>query len=202
SFRARRGGERARVTEIRLVLREEGGGVEIARDLHLRPFALGHLIEDRLETGVVGSGTEKDADDRERARSRLVYEMNLHLERPAVEKVLARMVEMELDEIILRAGNGAGTAGIGVDLDGMAIVDEAQRKPAIVEPDAARVARQRSRQIDRRLLQAELADFEVRRELAPMLGSGLSLVGPMRLGVAIRRRMRRDVLSRSIADKS
>jgi hypothetical protein len=107
--------------------------------------------------------------------------MTLELERLTCEQVLARMVEMELQKVVSRPADHAGAAGIGIHLNGVTIVEDAQRKRTVVDLDlAAHVRRDRAGEIDRRLFETELADLEVGGELAPMLRTGRSPVAPMR----------------------
>ena len=107
--------------------------------------------------------------------------MAFQIERLAGEQMLARMMEVELDEVVFGAADGAGAAGIGVDLYGVAVVDDAQRERLVVERDRAGRALHGAVEIDGSLLQPELADLEVGLQPAPVLGAGVAGIAPVRV---------------------
>ena len=47
---------------------------------------------------------------------------------------------MELEKFVAGAGNDAGAAGVGIELDGMAVVDDPQRQRLVVVFDRTDVA--------------------------------------------------------------
>ena len=88
--------------------------------------------------------------------------MAFQIERLAGEQVFARMMEVELLQLVACAADHAGRTGCGIHLDRVAIVDDAQLHRLIGDVQAAKLRRDGIGEVDRRLFEAELADLEGR----------------------------------------
>ncbi len=87
---------------------------------------------------------------------------------------------MELQQVVLCCADHAGRARIGIHLNGVPVVDDAQRKRLVIERNRGRIAFHRIGEINRRLFEAELADLEVWLQIAPALGAGFAGIAPVR----------------------
>jgi len=108
-------------------------------------------------------------------------QVNVHGESLAVDALLARMMKMELDELIGVVANPKRAAGIDIDLDAVTIVDDVQRARAIIEverrePLVLGVTRS---DIDRRLCLPVAASRKLRVEIGPMGRPPLARIRPM-----------------------
>src|SRR6478672_6610358 len=110
----------------------------------------------------------------------LVHEMRHHVVRVPVDPLFTRMVEMELDELVLLLVQGDEAAGCVVDLNRVAVVDELERNGMIVEAELRQVGAFGIANVDGRLMSTGLAGRVLRLEIAPVLRSGASLVTPVR----------------------
>ena len=105
--------------------------------------------------------------------------MQLHVEFLAGQQMLARMMEMELQQLEARAVDHRLAALGAVHLDGMAVVQHDQRhvvEARLYRPD---IGAHGAAQIDRRLLHAEIAGAEIRLQLTPFRRRALALIAPM-----------------------
>jgi hypothetical protein len=118
-----------------------------------------------------------------------VNEVTFEIEIFSRQQMLARVVKVKLQELIARVADDAGRAGIGIDLDCVAVVDNAQRQRLVVIIDRANVALDAASQIDWRLLQAELAHLEIGLQFSPFFRAALAFIAPMRRCASIRRRI-------------
>jgi hypothetical protein len=125
---------------------------------------------------MLGARHQEYAEHRKAAGPRAVDEMCFHGEPLTVERMLARMMEVELDEVVAGAGNRGGASGRRLDLDGVAVVLDHPRPRLPSDVDVAKGARDRLGKVDRRLLDADAAGLEVGRELAPFPGLFVSPV--------------------------
>jgi hypothetical protein len=105
--------------------------------------------------------------------------MRLHGEALAADEMLARVMEMELDQLEVAAG-GREHAGVGdVHLDGVAVVDDGVGALAPGHLERRKPCLEGVPDIDRRLLGADPADPVGGVELGPLVGSAVPLIGPM-----------------------
>lgn len=88
---------------------------------------------------------------------------------------------MELHQIIGCTADLRAASRGAVDLDGVAVIDDAKRHHAVRDIKATEVSPHGATQLDRCLLEAEFADFEIWRELAPALGRARAVIAPMRM---------------------
>src|SRR4249919_1090143 len=105
------------------------------------------------------------------------------------QQMLARMVQMKLQQLVTRSGNDAGAARIGIELNGVAIVDEPQRQRLVIIVDRTDVAFDAIAEVDGGLLQAQLACLEIGSQLSPFFGSAVAFITPVRLRGAARCRL-------------
>jgi hypothetical protein len=104
----------------------------------------------------------------------------LEVEALASQQMFARMMEMILLELVSLTGDRTARARLDIDLDGVAVVDDAEPPRLIGDVDRlAELCRDWRFEVDRGLLDAELARLEFGRQLAPMARPGLALIGPV-----------------------
>src|SRR5262249_1894808 len=110
----------------------------------------------------------------------LVDEMHLHGGALAVDRVLARPMEVELLEPVDVLARPQRAAIGEAELDAMAVVDDRVGAPRPVEVGPRPGGAPGPRDVDRRLLGAGRADVAVAAERAPLVGTGRALVAPVR----------------------
>ncbi len=108
-------------------------------------------------------------------------EVQLEVEALARKQMLARVMEMKLQQLVELAVDRRIVTGRAVHLNGVPVVQYCQGRFLEGWTDRAGLRPDRALQIDRRLFHAEVADPEIRLQAAPVLGSAFALRGPMRL---------------------
>src|SRR4051812_40261271 len=88
------------------------------------------------------------------------------------------MVEMELQKVISLAADGDEASRIESDLDGVAVVDDAEGRRRVGELDGGKVGGFRLADVDGRLVRSRLALGVVRVEVRPVRRAVLAVVGP------------------------
>src|SRR4029077_710172 len=86
-----------------------------------------------------------------------VHKMGHHVVTFAVDLFLARMVEVKLFQLVLLVTNADKAARGVVDLDGMAVVDDMERRRFVVELNRGQISFLRLADIDWRLVLPKLA---------------------------------------------
>lgn len=74
------------------------------------PLLFRKVCSDRVEGRIVCASLDEHADYRQGARCRLVHEMHLHRVIHTFDGVLARTMEVELDELVGGVSDGEGIA--------------------------------------------------------------------------------------------
>src|SRR5260221_14122832 len=157
------------------------GGVERRRYITLGAFLGRHGTEDGLERGIVRPGRNEDAEHGQLAAGGAMDEVTLEVKSLSRQQMLARMVKMILQQLVLLAADHAMRARLDIDLNGVAVVEDAKSPRLVGDIDRlAELGRDRILEVDRRLLDPELARLEVGRQLAPTARSRLALIAPMR----------------------
>src|SRR6476646_3992573 len=87
-------------------------------------------------------------------------------------------MEMNLYQFVSLGINADGTATCIVDLDGVPVVDDRQRRDRIRKPDFRKSGGAHTSYIDRRLSFSASASFEFRAQICPMLRSSFAGIGP------------------------
>jgi hypothetical protein len=109
-----------------------------------------------------------------------VDEVEFHVVLLAIDFVFADMVEMELDQRQRCSVDGDAAAGLVVDLDGVAIVDDLQRRKFVIKLYGSQLGRLSADDIDGGLALAGLTSGEIGLKVAPVLGAFRSAVTPVR----------------------
>lgn len=99
-----------------------------------------------------------------------MHEVRDHRMRLAVDFLLARLVEVELHELVASAADVDRAARRVVRLDRVAVVDDRKRRGVVVETDRGKVGDFRAVDIDRPLIPAEPAGLEPGAQRAPVRG--------------------------------
>src|SRR4029079_15582676 len=185
AFAARRRRQRARARVVAAVARQQVGRI----DLHALEFDLGLLVDgdvapERSDHGIGVACLQQDGDDRELAGVVLVDEMDDHLAPLAVDALFARLVEVELLQLVAVATDGDRVAGCGNDLDRVPVVDDLRRAGLVRELDRRqRFALDRlGADVDRRLRVPGLAARELGLERGPVRRAAVAPVAPVRRG--------------------
>ena len=105
------------------------------------------------------------------------------------QQMFAWMMQMKLQQLVTRSGNDAGAARIGVELNGVAIVDQPERQRPVLIIDRTDITLDAVAQIDRRLLETELAHLEIGLQLSPFRWVAVTFVAPVRRCRAAMRRL-------------
>src|ERR1700689_650901 len=130
--------------------------------------------------GVFGAALDEDGDHGGAAgRSVHVDEMQLHVVLLAVDFVFADMVKMELHQRQRGSVDGDAAARVGVDLDGVAVVDYFERRKFVVEMDGSQFRSLRADDINGGLALAGLTSSKIRRKVAPVIGAFRSAIAPV-----------------------
>src|SRR5258708_20114276 len=109
-----------------------------------------------------------------------MHEVQFEIEALARKQMLARMMPMELHQLVALAIDLGGLPGGGVDLDRVAVVDDLRAlHRSVVELDARERCFDRALEVDRGLLEPDLASLEVSGKLAPVAGPDGALIAPM-----------------------
>jgi len=90
-------------------------------------------------------------------------------------------MKMVLEQRIAVLADGDLAAGLEIDLDRVAVVDDSQRLRFVGNLNLGQISRNRAGKIDRRLLAAGSADLGFGGKLAPMVRPLCAGVRPMRL---------------------
>src|SRR6266550_5165006 len=190
AFRTGRRRQRAHVTEVTAVLRHDGRDIDRTTNFLFGTFLWRHRVEEYFQSGIRRARPYEHTRHRERSRGRLVDEVTFEIEALPRQQMFARMMKMKLQQLVTRATDHAGTAGLGIDLDGVTVIEDAKRQRLVVVIDRTDVALDAVAQIDRSLLQAELANPKVGLQLSPFFRAAVAFVTPMRGGGAMRRCVR------------
>ena len=162
---------------------EEGGGVDgDAGDGFFFTDICGEIVPQRLNRGIFFSFLYEQADYREISGGIFVDEMDDHVVLMAADFFFAGMMEMELDESVLLAADGDAVAGIEIDLDRVAVVDDFQGRGLVIELDRGEIGFFGAFDIDGRLALAVFAKLPGGIEIAPVIGAvgaGIAPVGRM-----------------------
>ena len=102
------------------------------------------------------------------------------------QQMLARMMQVKLQQLVTRSGNDAGAARIGIELNGVTIVDDPERRRLVIIVDRTDVALDAIAEVDGGLLQAQLACPEIGSQLSPFFGPAVAFITPVRLRSAVR----------------
>src|SRR6185369_9161306 len=118
-----------------------------------------------------------------------VHEVSHHVEAPAVDPLLARLVEVKLHELVPLAFHGDRAARSVIHLDRVAVVDDLQRRRLVVENDGRKVALLCDcvLDVDRRLRLAGAAGLIFMLERGPLRGARRTLIAPMMLLVGVQK---------------
>ena len=118
----------------------------------------------------------------------LVHEMNHHVIWLPVDFLFARVVEMKLAKLIaLSAGQYHAAPGI-INLDGVAVVDDLERRRSVIEFDRRQRLLSGIANVDGRLPSPELAGSVVSFQVAPVRWALRTLVRPVvRAGLCLSR---------------
>ena len=182
-----RSGERAVEDIIILIAGEKIGGVENHFFVLDWLAAFGRDVIPKLaDERIWVAALDEDGDDGGAPRGGVdVNEVEFHIVFLAVDFGFTRVMEMKLDERQRDAVDGDAAAGRVLDLDGMAVVEDFQRRELVIEMDGSEIGRLRVHDIERRLMLAGFAAGEIGREIAPMVGAVGSGVGPVRFVVGV-----------------
>ncbi len=153
---------------------------------------------DGIERRVVRAPLDEDADHGQLAARGLVHQVHLHRVVPALDRVLALVVEVVLHQVVVLGADGECVAALVVDLNRVAVVDPVGHVLVVRDTKRPRLQVGRDSQrlradgglgdVDRRLRSTLAARGELRAERAPVLGAFGALVVPH--GVAAGRRDR------------
>src|SRR5215475_7924311 len=107
--------------------------------------------------------------------------MRHHVVAFAVELLLAGFVKMKLQELILLASDGDKAPGCVVDLDGVTVVDDLERRGLVIKVNGrkVRLLRDLVTDIDRRLDLPQRAAAVFLFERSPLRRSGWARVAPV-----------------------
>lgn len=187
AFATGRRGKRAVEDVIILISGEKIGGVEnhfFVLDW-LANFA-GDVIPELAHERIWVATFDENGDDGGAPRGGVdVNEVQLHIVFLTVDFGFARVVEMKLDERKRDAVDGNAAAGSVEDLDGVAVVEDFQRRKLIIEMDRSELGGLRVHDIERRLMLAGLAGGEIGREVAPVVRAVGAGVGPVSFMVRV-----------------
>ena len=142
-------------------------------------FSFGRFFQIVSIVGIGAALVEQHRDHRELAVGALVHQVGDHGVRLAVDLLFARLVEVELHELVARPADVDRAARRVVHLDRVAVVDHLERRGLVVELDRRQVRRLGAADVDGRLDLAELAGGERLIELAPLRGPAMLAVGPV-----------------------
>src|SRR5215467_9027572 len=104
--------------------RQQAVGIDAGIDRDRRAFFRRHCRHDLVEHSIGPARSHEHADDREPAVHRRVDEMCLHGEDLAIDKVLARMMEVELRQCVAAVADVERITFRAVELDGVPVVDD------------------------------------------------------------------------------
>jgi len=105
--------------------------------------------------------------------------MTFQVEVVSRQQMFAGVVKVQLKQVKACVADDAERPRIGVDLDRMSVVDDAQRKRFVIISDGARISLQSTREVNGRLLQTKLTYPEVCLQLSPMLRPLGTLIRPV-----------------------
>ena len=134
---------------------------------------LRQVLPDRADRRACAALVEQHRDHGELAVAALVHQVGDHGVRLAVDLLFARLVEVELHELVARPADVDPAARRVVHLDRVAVVDQLERRGLVVELDRRQVRRLGAADVDRRLDLAELAGGERLIEFSPLRGSAM-----------------------------
>ena len=108
-------------------------------------------------------------------------EVSDHVEALAIDPLLARVMEVELHQIVALAGNQDRASGVDVDLDRVPVVDDVQRARLVAKDDRWDLpdADIMGADVDRRLVSTGTASGISGIELAPMRRPLVAGISPM-----------------------
>lgn len=98
----------------------------------------------------------------------------------ALDQVLARRVEMKLQQVIALIATTEFAAGRHVDLDRVAVVDDLALAFLPVKRNGRNLGLDCAGDVERRLLRADRAGGIVCTESTPVVGAVLAFIAPMR----------------------
>src|SRR4051794_40428028 len=145
-----------------------------------RAWFLWHCGDNLFEHRVRLAGNHNHSDDGQPV-SPGVNEMHLHCKPLALDKVLARMMEVELLQRISAVAQVERVAFREVKLNGVAVVDDRVGSLGPADPERRLPGADRGGDVDGRLLATCRACCIRRVETTPFFGSCRSLVAPMAL---------------------
>ena len=143
----------------------------------------GQVIKQRSEQGVGKASVlvEAHCDNRHLAVVAAMHQVHFHVAELALHRVLAGMVEVELNQVVGDAVGHHGAAGVDARNDAAASVLERHGSGDVVEFERRQVLVQaRSADIERRLLAPLAASMVGRVELVPHERPGVARVVPIR----------------------
>jgi len=126
---------------------------------------------------VLGARPHQHADNGQRAGRLAMHEVHFHRELFAVKAMLARIVEMRLQQIKTLIVERHERPFPDLDLDGVAVIENPPRASAPDRDEIGLIDKRGGFQIDRRLARPARARRRVRRGCAPLV---LMVIGPMR----------------------
>src|SRR5690606_5352219 len=138
------------------------------------------MCQDRLEGAVGAPALQQNSENGEATILPAVHEVALEGKAPATQAMLARMMEMELDEVAGILAHDQPAAGLRIDLNGVALVLDPREAAGIAEIELRQVGVNGAIDIDRRLAAADGAGLVVLRQFAPVLRPLAAFVAPMR----------------------
>jgi len=109
-----------------------------------------------------------------------VHQVRHHRIAAAIDLFFARLVEVELQQVVALAVDRDAAAWGVVHLDGMAVVENLQRRRAVSEFQRRQLRLAGLADVDWRLVVAQLAGAEVLFQLAPVLRAVGAFIAPVR----------------------
>src|SRR5271155_3549091 len=180
------GGNREGAIEDEIVLvgwQEIGGVDDHLLQLDFFSSFAGNVAPEVAQHGVFGAALDEYGNHSGAAGSSIdVHEVQLHVVFLAVNFILADMVKMVLHQRQRGSVDGDAAAGLVIDLNGVAVVDDFQRRKFVVEMDGSQLRGLRVDDINGRLALACLARGKIGRKVAPMVRAIRSAVTPVRSG--------------------
>ncbi len=108
-----------------------------------------------------------------------MHEMRFHRKALAVDQMLARMMEVKLQQLVLFVAKLDRAARGGIELDRVAVVHDGLRAANPVDLQRGQIGADRLFNVDRRLLRADRTDAIRGVGIAPMGGPFGALIAPV-----------------------
>lgn len=140
----------------------------------------GYAVPYLLKGGIIPPFFQEYGQHRNLPVVGLMHKMHFHIERASVYRVLARAVEMELEEVIFMRSDRHITSGIVIDLNGVAVIYNINGRAVIVRFDRMQVVIHCARDIYRRLMFAFPAICILGRQVTPVVGALVTAIAPVR----------------------